>query len=243
MVNCHQIKFRLNWALIFIVTATSDALFGPLGGCLWLLGAIIIELHSFLAQYFEPSILYIFSLLVEIPHWQCQNHRRGNNDISCIPWHQLHVLFPTLGVLVAVLDGCTVGPTWELLSMLRNARGRSVKCRFWCKRNAWHRKLFSPQVIDVISKLLVREVPGGCARWRLGCSVFVNQQNAGYKWTLVYLTSWIKKSLELDYLYPFFLSKPPFTFPCTLNTPPAFWAVSTTCVKCKTMPLVPKHTQ
>jgi hypothetical protein len=42
----------------------------PLEGCLSLLGAIIIVLHSFLAQYFKPSIVYIFSLPVEIPLWQ-----------------------------------------------------------------------------------------------------------------------------------------------------------------------------
>jgi len=33
-------------------------------------GVIIIVLHSFLAQYIEPSIVYIFSFPVEIPLWQ-----------------------------------------------------------------------------------------------------------------------------------------------------------------------------
>jgi len=69
-VKCHQIKLRLNSALIFTVTATSEGPFAPLEGCLCLLGAIIVVLHSFLAQYFEPSTVYIFSFPVEIPLWQ-----------------------------------------------------------------------------------------------------------------------------------------------------------------------------
>jgi len=43
-VNCHQIKLRLNSALIFTVTATSEGQFAPLEGCLYILGAIIIVL-------------------------------------------------------------------------------------------------------------------------------------------------------------------------------------------------------
>jgi hypothetical protein len=66
-VNSHQIILRLISALIFTVTATSEGPFAPLEGCLCLLGVIIIVLHSFLAQYFEPSIVYMFSFPVEIP--------------------------------------------------------------------------------------------------------------------------------------------------------------------------------
>jgi hypothetical protein len=68
-VNCHQMKLRLNSALIFTVTATTEGLFAMLEGFLCLLGMIIIVLHSFLAQYFEPSIVYIFRFPVEIPLW------------------------------------------------------------------------------------------------------------------------------------------------------------------------------
>jgi len=66
-VNCHQIKLRLNWALIFTVTATSEGSFAPVEGCLCHLGTIIIVVHLFLAQNFKPSIVYIFSFLVGIP--------------------------------------------------------------------------------------------------------------------------------------------------------------------------------
>ena len=45
----------------------SEGLFAPLEGCLCHLGAILIVLHSFLAQYFEPLIVYIFSFPVEFP--------------------------------------------------------------------------------------------------------------------------------------------------------------------------------
>jgi len=61
---------RLNSALISAVTATSEGLSAPLEGCLCLVCTMIIVLHLFLAQYFEPLILYIFSFLVEIPLWQ-----------------------------------------------------------------------------------------------------------------------------------------------------------------------------
>jgi hypothetical protein len=60
---------RLNSALIFTVTATSECLFAPLEECVCHLGPNIIVLQSFLAQYFEPSIVYIFSFPVEIPLW------------------------------------------------------------------------------------------------------------------------------------------------------------------------------
>jgi len=38
-------------------------------------------------------------------------HRKANNEIISILRHQLLVLFPLLGVLAAVLHGCTVGST------------------------------------------------------------------------------------------------------------------------------------
>ena len=69
-VHWHQIKFRLNSALIFTVTAMSEGLFAPLEGCLFILGAIMVVFHSFLAQYFETSIVYIFCFPVELPLWQ-----------------------------------------------------------------------------------------------------------------------------------------------------------------------------
>jgi hypothetical protein len=55
---------------MFTVTAMSEGLFALLEGCLCHLGAIIIILHSFLEQYFKPSIVYISSFQVEIPVWQ-----------------------------------------------------------------------------------------------------------------------------------------------------------------------------
>jgi len=62
------------------------------------LGVIIIVLHSFLAQYFEPSIVYIFSFPVEIPLWQSYKYLKANNYVFSILWHQLRVLYPLLGV-------------------------------------------------------------------------------------------------------------------------------------------------
>jgi len=107
-VNCNQIKLRFNSPLIFTVTATSEGLFAPLEGCLCYVGKIIIILHSFLEQYIEPSIVYILSFPVEIPLWQSLKHRRANNHVFSILWHQLRVLFPLVGVgsRVAWLHSC-----------------------------------------------------------------------------------------------------------------------------------------
>jgi len=61
---------RLNSPLIFMVTAMSEGLFAPLEGCLCPLGGVFIVFHLFLAQYFKPSIVYIFNFPVEIPFGQ-----------------------------------------------------------------------------------------------------------------------------------------------------------------------------
>jgi hypothetical protein len=45
----------------------SEGLFAPFEGSLCLLGAILIVLHLFLAQYFEASIGYIFHYPMDIP--------------------------------------------------------------------------------------------------------------------------------------------------------------------------------
>jgi len=76
-----------------------------------------------------------------------------------------------------VLDGCPVGTTWELISLLRDARGLSGTNDVWCKWYARHRELSSPRVLNLVSRLGIHEVHGGSARWRLGRVVFVNQQN------------------------------------------------------------------
>jgi len=65
--NCHQSELRSNSALIFTVTATSEGLLTPLEGCFCLPRTIVIVSHSFLAQYFEPFIVYNFSFPVDIP--------------------------------------------------------------------------------------------------------------------------------------------------------------------------------
>jgi len=199
-------------------------------------------LHWFLAEYFEPLIVYIFSFPgyifsfpgyifsfpgyifsfpVDILLWQSSQHRKSNNDVFSILSHQLCVLFPPLGVLVAVSDGCTVDITWELLSLLWDARGLDSESGMWCKRNARHCKLSSPRVLILVSRLVIHEVPGGCARTTLGHFVCVNQQNAEYESKVSYLTSWTKKSPELEYLYPFFPPTPSFSFPPVFYTPPA----------------------
>ena len=159
------------------ITPTSEGLFLLFEGCVCLLYAVIIVLHMFLAQYFEPTIVYTCSFPVEILRWQTLTHRKANNNIFSILSHQLRVLFPLLGVFVAVFDGCTVRTTWDLLSLLWDARGLSSKSGVWCKSSAWYCKLSSPLVLNRVSTHISYQVPGGCARWRLAFFVFINQQN------------------------------------------------------------------
>jgi hypothetical protein len=127
--------------------------------------------------------------------------------------------------MVAVLDGCTVGTTWELHSLLQDARGLSGQNDVWCKTNARNDKLSSPRVPILVSRHIVHEVPGGSASWRLGRFVFIKQQNSlGEPWT--------KKSPELEYIYPFFLPTPPFSFPPILYRLTASWSrPHATCTK------------
>ena len=100
-----------------------------------------------------------------------------NNDTISILWHLLRVLFPLLGMLVAMLDGCTVGTTWDLPSLPWDAPGLSSESGVWCKTNAWHHKLLSLRVLNLVLRVLIHQVPGGCARWRQSHFVHINQQN------------------------------------------------------------------
>jgi len=145
-------------------------------------------------------------------------------------------------MLVAVLDGSTVGTTWELLTLLWNARGLSGKSSVWYKSNAWHCKLSSLWVLGPVSRPLIHEVPGCCARWRLGHIVFVNRHNAEEESILSYLTSWTMKSQEVEYIYPFVGPTPPYSSSPAIYTPPASWAIPTSSDLHKTTPHVPKHT-
>jgi hypothetical protein len=112
---------------------------------------------------------------------------------------------------VAVLDGCTVGTTWELLCSLRDARGLSGKSGMRCQSNTQRCKLSSPWLLNLVSRVLVRQVPGGAVRWWLRRFVFLNQQNSQVE-------PWTKKSPEHKYIYPFFPPTSPFSFPPVLYT-------------------------
>jgi hypothetical protein len=81
-------------------------------------------------------------------------------------------------MLVAVLDGYTVVTNWELLSFLRDAQGLCGKNDLRCKPNTQRCKLSSPQLLNLVSSLVLHEVPGGSARWMLGRFVIVNQHNS-----------------------------------------------------------------
>jgi len=142
-----------------------------------------------------------------------------------------------------MLDGCIVGTTSELFNLLWNAPDLSRKSGMWCKSYAQCHKLASLRVLNLVSRLLIHEVPCGCARWRLGRFVLINQQNAGYISKLSYLRSWTKILQELNYIYPLFPPKLPFSLPPVLNTLPVSWTISTSCDLHNTMPLIPKHTQ
>jgi len=96
-VSSHQSKLRLNSARIFIGTAKSQHSFSPLEESLCLLGAIMIVLHSFLAQYIDPSIVYTFRLLLQIPFSQTQYRCSANDHILSFLWHQVCLLLWAMG--------------------------------------------------------------------------------------------------------------------------------------------------
>jgi len=179
-VNCYPSELRINSAMIYSITATSEGLFASAQGCLCLLDAIIIGLHSVFAHIIEPSIVSIVRFPAQIPLSPSQMHRKVNNDVSSILWPHLRVLFPPLGRLVAVLDGCTVGTVWELLTLLWDGWGLLSKSCVWFKRNTRCGTVSSPDVRNHISRLRIHVAPGGCARWRLGHFVFVIEQNSGH---------------------------------------------------------------
>jgi len=218
-------------------------MFPPFEGCSCLLSTIPIVLHLILTQYSESSIVYIFNFTVKIPLCQRKTHLKANNDVYSIRWHQLCVLFSLRGVLGAMLDDCTCGRTWKLLSFLWDAWGLSGTSGVQYKSNTQCRKHSSPQVLILVSRLLIHEVPGGCARWRLGHVVFVNQHNAQYQSKLLYLTSWTRKLQELMYMYPFLPPTPPISFTIVLHIPPAFWINSTSHYLHKSTPHFRKHTR
>jgi len=85
-----------------------------------------------------------------------------------------------------------------------------------CQSNARRCKLSSPRVLNVVSRLVIHEVPGGATRWRLRRFVFLNQQNSQVE-------PWTKKSPEREYIYPFFPPTSPLSFPPVLYTPTPSW--------------------
>jgi len=139
-----------------------------------------------------------------------------------------------LGV-VAVFDGCTVGTTWEQLSLLGDAPGLSSKHDVQCKSNAWHCKLSSPPGLNLMSRLLVHEVPGRSTRWRLGHFVFVNQQNSQVQ-------CWTKWSPELNYIYPVIPAYTYFLFSSSIIYTDSI-QLSTSRDFHKTIPIIWKHTR
>jgi len=88
-------------------------------------------------------------------------------------------IWPNAGV--RALTSRSVGTTRVLLSLLRDARGLRGNSGMRYESNSRCRKLSSPRVLNLILRLLIHEVPGGCARWRLGHFVFINQRNVGYE--------------------------------------------------------------
>jgi hypothetical protein len=227
--------------LIFTVTATSEGLFAPLEGCWFLLGGIIILLHPFLALYFKPSNVYIFSFLVEIPLWQKWNHQNATNDVITIVCHQLQVLFPLLEMLLAMLDGYTVGTTWKPLSLLWHARSLTEKSVVWPKSITYRQKLSSRWVLNLLLRLLVNLMPGSLQAegWPVSCSLTTKTQNMDQNSHISQIEPRNFGNLTIS---SFLQHTPRASVPPVFYTPPAFWAILTSCDLQKTMPLFPKRT-
>jgi len=162
---------------------------------------------------------------------------KANYDIFSILWYQLHLHFPLQGVLVAMLDGCTVGATWELLSLVQDAQGLTGKSGVCCESNAQHRKLTSPRVLNLIRCLAVFQDEG----WAILCSLSNKTQDMNPNHDISQVEPRNCRNSRI-YIF-FFLPTPPFSIPPVIYTPSASCAISTSRDLYKIMPLVPKHTR
>jgi len=79
--------------------------------------------------------------------------------------------------MAAILDGYTIGMSWELFSLRWDARSLSGKSGMRCQSNARSRKPSSPWVLILVTRLHIHDVHTSRARSSLGLFVFLNQQN------------------------------------------------------------------
>jgi len=155
--------------------------------------------------------------------------RGGNSplgELNALQSEQWCILHPKTSVACAVSTARHVCRrvgwlhSWDLL--------RTTQCAPWwmrsdrycgvsSKSSSWHHKPSSAWVFNLLIKLLIQEVPGGCPQGRLGCVLFVNQQNTAYESKKSYPTSWTRKSQELEYIYLVFPPTPPFSVPPILK--------------------------
>jgi len=138
--------------------------------------AIVARLAAYCTRSWHNTSNHQFCIS-SASQWKCHVGRSKSitkwtmtDSLSCdISWV---CVFQCLA-MVAVLDGCTVGTNWQLLSFLWDGRRLRGENGVWWKHNARLCKLYSPDVLNLISGLVVHEVPGGSARLVLGtvCSL------------------------------------------------------------------------
>jgi hypothetical protein len=123
----------------------------------------------------------------------------------------LRLHFPPL-VFVAVLDGCTVRTSWELLILLPDARGLSGTSGMRWQSNTRPCKLSSPQLLNLVSRLVVHE--GLVVRQDEGCDVLFCLTNKTHKFNLeprnrknssIYIHSYCL--LHLSVFLPYYINR------------------------------------
>jgi len=117
-------------------------------------------------------------------------------------WHSLHLMTSVACAFsTARRFGTFVGwlHSWDNLRTTQFAprcTRSNQEHGVWCNTNARCRKRSSPRVLNLVSRLLIHEVPGGCARWMLGRFVFVNKQN---KLNKEIAGTWVYRSVQPGY--------------------------------------------
>jgi len=167
------------------------------------------------------TIILTFAIIVwTIDGVYCQLSSRNPilaelKELQSKQWHILyHMTSVGCAFSTARHVGSRVGSCVAKLHSLANPKTNQCISRWmrsepskWCMTHMqcpeWYP--FLPEVLNLLLRHLMHEVPCGCARWFLGRLLSVNQQNGGYESKLTYLTSCTK---EPEQIIPVFLSTP-----------------------------------
>jgi len=180
LLHCHQIKLTWTSGSIFTVTAMSEGQYEPLEGCL----CLWMWISSYCTRPWQNSLNHGLCVSLASQSKSLLGRAMLNAKIIMTSWisHDISCgfFFQRLE-LVALLDHCTLGATWKLPIVHRDAQGGSNTRSMTCPSNAWGHKQSSRQVLNLIWWLLIHVVPVGLTWWLLGCFLIIDLHNAWYE--------------------------------------------------------------